>query len=80
MSAQKKGRREYLNDVETKDFTAKLNQYFETIVEIPRIKVGEKQTIETLISEEALLFAKYPRNKKKDWIPRIGIAVSNKTD
>jgi hypothetical protein len=45
--------------------------YFETIVEIPRIKVGEKQTIETLINEEALLFAKYLRNEKKDWIPRI---------
>jgi len=43
---------------ETKDFTAKLNDYFETYVEIPRIKGGERQTIETLISEEALLFCK----------------------
>ena len=34
---------------------AKLNDYFETVVEIPRMKVGERQTIETLISEEALL-------------------------
>jgi len=71
MSAQKKGKREYLNDVETKDFTSKLNNYFETMVEIPRIKVGEKQTIETLINEEALLFAKYLRNEKKEWNPRI---------
>lgn len=71
MSAQKKGKREYLNDVETKDFTAKLNDYFETTVEIPRIKVGERQTIETLINEEALLFAKYLRNEKKDWFPRL---------
>jgi hypothetical protein len=55
MSAQKKGKREYLNNVETKGFTAKLNNYFETYVEIPRIKVGERQTIETLINEEAFV-------------------------
>lgn len=73
MSAQKKGKREYLNDLETKDFTAKLNNYFETHVEIPRIKVGQRQTIETLINEEALLFAKYLRNEKKEWMPRVGI-------
>jgi CRISPR-associated protein Cas1 len=70
-SRQKKGKREYLNDVETKDFTRKLNAYFETTVEIPRIKVGQRQTLETLISEEALLFAKYLRNEKKEWIPRL---------
>jgi CRISPR-associated protein Cas1 len=40
-SGQKKGKREYLNDVETKDFTKRLNDYFETIVQIPRIKVGK---------------------------------------
>jgi hypothetical protein len=28
-----------------------LNDYFESIVEIPRIKVGERQTIENLINE-----------------------------
>ena len=71
LPSQKKGKREYLKDIETKDFTAKLNEYFEMIVEIPRIKVGQRQTIETLISEEALLFARYLRNEKKDWIPRI---------
>jgi CRISPR/Cas system-associated endonuclease Cas1 len=70
---KKKGKREYLNDVRTKDFTAKLNDYFGTLVEIPRIKVGQRQTIETLINEEALLFAKYLRNEKRDWIPRVGI-------
>ena len=30
-SGQKKGKREYLNDIETKDFTKKLNDYFETL-------------------------------------------------
>jgi CRISPR-associated protein Cas1 len=70
MSAQKKGKREYLNDVETKDFTAKLNEYFETIVEVPRIKIGLRQTIETLINEEALLLAKYLRHENANWVPR----------
>jgi len=73
LSGQKKGKREYLNEAETKEFTAKLNTYFEANVEIPRIKVGERQTIETLINEEALLFAKYLRNEKRDWIPRAEI-------
>ena len=71
ISAQKKGKREYLDDVETKDFTAKLSDYFETMVEVPRIRIGERQTIETLINEEALLFAKYLRHERKDWNPRI---------
>jgi hypothetical protein len=38
---------------------------------IPRIKAGERQTIETLINEEALLFAKYLRNETPAWSPRI---------
>ena len=71
MSVQKKGKREYLNDIETKDFTAKISGYFEAVVEIPRIKVGQRQTIETLISEEAILLAKYLRNERKGWTPRI---------
>lgn len=69
-SGQKKGKREYLNDVETKDFTNRLNDYFEALIEVPRIKVGDRQTIETLVNEEALLFAKYLRNERKEWNPR----------
>ena len=75
LSGQKRGKREYLNDNETRDFVAKLNAYFEEYVKLPRIRVGQKQTIETLINEEALLFAKFLRNEKKDWIPRIGITT-----
>jgi hypothetical protein len=73
-SGQKRGKREFLNDLETRDFTAKLNNYFETYIEVPRIKVGERQTIETLVSEEALLFAKYLRNERKGWSPRVARA------
>ncbi|MCW4002657.1 MAG: CRISPR-associated endonuclease Cas1 [Candidatus Bathyarchaeota archaeon] len=70
LSAQKKGKRQYLNDTETKDFTNKLSKYFEMTVEIPRIKVGERQTIETLINEESLLLAKFLRKERKNWNPR----------
>jgi hypothetical protein len=52
----------------------KLNDYFESMVEIPRMKVGERQTIETLINEETLLFAKYLRNEREVWTPRIAIS------
>jgi hypothetical protein len=48
-----------------------LDKFFESIVEIPGMQVGKKQTVETLINEEALVFAKYLRNKRTMWIPRI---------
>jgi len=51
----------------------KLNKLFEMNVEIPRIKVGKRQTIETLIIEEALLLAKFLRGELKIWRPRISI-------
>jgi hypothetical protein len=47
-----------------------LNDYFESMVEIPRIKVGNRQTIETLINEEALLLGKYLRGETDTWRPR----------
>jgi hypothetical protein len=49
---------------------SKLKSYFQTLVEVPRIKAGERQTIETLINEEALLLAKFLRNERKEWNPR----------
>jgi hypothetical protein len=36
-----------------------LSEYFEFKYEIPRIRVGNAQEIETLINEEALLFAMF---------------------
>jgi hypothetical protein len=60
-----------LCEYKTNDLAEGLNNLFEKTVEIPRIKHGYKQTIDTLISEEALLFAKYLRNEKKNWNPRI---------
>jgi len=72
-SSNRKGKRQYLSDAKTGDFTKKLNDYFRTRIDIPRIMRGEHQEIETLINEEALLFAKYLRDEKKDWFPRVGI-------
>ena len=48
-----------------------LDTFFESKVEIPRIRHGKKQRIETLINEEALLLAKYLRDEKSSWIPRL---------
>lgn len=44
---------------------------FKSKVDIPRIKQGKNQAIEKLINEEALLFAKFLRNEKIVWNPRI---------
>ncbi|MCW4020407.1 MAG: hypothetical protein NWF14_04170 [Candidatus Bathyarchaeota archaeon] len=51
----------------------RLNQYLEGMVEIPRTRIGNRQSIETLINEEAFLLAKHLRNEIKDWFPRIRI-------
>jgi len=73
--AGKKGKRQYLNDAKRRDFLATLEKYFESRVSIPRVKRGQKQEIETLINEEAFLFARYLRDEKPTWNPRI-VALS----
>ena len=72
-SVNRLGKRQVLNKEKTREFTEKLNDYFERKVEIPRIKHGNKQTIETLINEEAMLLGKYLRNEILQWKPRIAI-------
>ena len=67
------GKREYLSNQQTRELLMKLNNLFELTVEVPRIKVGKKQTIETLINEEALLLAKFIREERKTWILRVAI-------
>ena len=71
IAKKKKGKREYLNNKLTRDLMKKLEMFFESKVEIPRIKVGKKQTIETLINEEALLLARFLRDERKTWNSRI---------
>jgi hypothetical protein len=69
--ANRKGKRQYLSETKNKDFVNRLTRYFEIRITIPRIRRGEHQEIETLINEEAFLFAKYLRDEKLTWIPRI---------
>ena len=71
VSSSRKGKRQYLRKKENTDFIKKLNKHFTSIVEVPRMKVGDRQEIETLINEEAFLFAKYLRGEKASWEPRI---------
>jgi len=42
MTRNKKGKRIYLNDIQTRDLISKLNEYFELMIDVPRIRVGEK--------------------------------------
>ncbi len=67
------GKRIHLCEYEADSLAEGSSSLFNRKVEIPRIKVGKKQTIVTLINEEILLFAKFLRNERKDWIPRLGI-------
>jgi hypothetical protein len=65
------GKRIHLCEYETNGLAEGLNSLFERDVQIPRIRHGSKQTLDTLINEEALLLARYLRGEKKDWTPRI---------
>jgi hypothetical protein len=65
----------HLCEYETNELAEDLNGLFDRFVEIPRIRHGSKQTLDTLINEEALLFAMYLRNEKETWKPRIGCLV-----
>lgn len=71
MMRLKMGKRINLCEYETDSLAEGLNSLFDNDVEIPRIKHGNKQTFDTLISEEALLLAKFLRNERIDWNPRI---------
>ena len=69
--AGRKGKRAFLNKKRNKEFLDKLEQYFQMKVTIPRVRGGKKQELETLINEEAQLFARFIRCKRKSWVPRI---------
>jgi CRISPR-associated protein Cas1 len=70
-SGSRKGKRQYLNEPKTRELTGQLNRLFESEIDIPRIRRGRKQQIETLISEEAYVLAEYLRNEKQSWKPRV---------
>lgn len=67
----KMGKKIHLKEYETDSLADDLNAFFDRFVNVERIKVGNRQTIDTLVSEEALLFAKYLRKERCEWTPRI---------
>ena len=71
MMRLKMGKRIHLCEFEADSLADGLNGLFNRSVEIPRIKHGKRQTLDTLISEEALLLAKFLRDERKEWNPRI---------
>jgi hypothetical protein len=38
---------------------------------MPRVRMGDQQEIETVINEEAYLFARFLRHERETWIPRV---------
>jgi len=72
-SSKRKGKRQYLNNAQTRELMKSLYKYFQMKVEVPRIRRGKSQELETLINEEALLFAKYLRHERETWIPRVAL-------
>ena len=53
--------------------------FFERTVEVPRIKVGKSQTIQTL-AIKSLLFVKFLRNETQKWIPKLTFLDYNLKD
>ena len=73
-SRNRKGKRQYLKDTKTRNMMKELDKFFLSRVEIPAMRHGKSQAVETLINEEALLLANYLRAEKMGWIPRIACA------
>jgi CRISPR-associated protein Cas1 len=61
----------HLCSYEAGELAKDLNAFFDRKVDVPRIKkFGYSQTLDTLICEEALLFAKFIRGERESWVPR----------
>ena len=71
MMRLKMGKRIHLCEYEADSLADGLNNLFNHTVEISRIRHGKRQTLDTLINEEALLLAKFLRDEKKEWKPRL---------
>jgi CRISPR-associated protein Cas1 len=76
-SKNRQGKREYVKDEQTKRMMKELQEYLDSKIEVPLIRHGKRQRIETLINEEILLLAKYIRNEILAWNPRLVRALTN---
>jgi CRISPR/Cas system-associated endonuclease Cas1 len=70
-SSNRRCKRFYLNEEKSAEMTESVEKLFSTIVEVPRLKVGQRQQLESLFSEEAMRFSKYLRQEIPIWEPRI---------
>lgn len=68
---EKKGQRLFIDRAETKRFVDALHEFLRQHVDVARFRHGKRQRVETLISEEAFLFAQWIRGEKSKWQPRI---------
>jgi len=71
-SARKKGERQYLDDSQTHNLFRSLNEHFQTKVSIARIRMGNRQELETLINEEASLLGMHLRDERKSGFQESG--------
>jgi CRISPR/Cas system-associated endonuclease Cas1 len=71
LNYQKNGQRLFAGKAETKKFIDALHEFLHQHVAMARFRQGSRQQIETLISEEAFLFAQYIRGEKSTWKRRI---------
>jgi hypothetical protein len=78
MMRLKMGKRIHLCEFETNGLAEDLNLLLERKVQVPRIRHGSEQTSDTLINEEAYLFAKFLRHERETWVPRIKTAHFSK--
>ncbi len=65
------GKRIHLCEYEADSLADGLNDLFNRQVGIPRIRHDKRQTLDTLINEEALRFAMYVREERQVCKPRI---------
>jgi CRISPR-associated endonuclease Cas1 len=67
----KKCKREFLKPSKRREFLDSFDRYFDSSVNIPRVRRGKKQQLNTLLNEEVMLLAEFLRNEKSSWHPRI---------
>lgn len=60
-----------LTDYETHGLTEDLFKFFERYVSVKRVNHGDRQTVDSLITEESKELARYLRNEIREWQPRM---------
>ena len=64
---------EVITDGKTREFMALLDDLFDSMIDVPRVKHSSKQSIGSLINEETTILGNYIKKEEKMWIPRIFI-------